>query len=208
MHKCKTSETTLTELALGEVSPGERERLLAELQDCPNCRDEYFSIERALRATGDALRSFAPPESFWSGYHSRLERRLASNTANTNSHPTFSARVRQLFLTSVRIPVPVAAALIVAFVATALLALDQARNPAQLVEQPIPVQTRIVDVPVFREEVVTRVVFVKKPLRASSEISRPQHVEPRERALASLSDFQPTNQVNLTVIRGSSLDDK
>jgi anti-sigma factor RsiW len=208
MHKCKTNETTLTELALDEVSPSERERLLAELQDCPNCREEYSSIERALRATGDALRSFSPPESFWSGYHARLERHLASNAANINLHPTLSARVRQLFSSSVRIPVPVAAALIVGFAATALLALDQSRNQPALVEQSIPVQTRTVDVPVFREEVVTRVVFVRKPSPESAELSRPQHSAPREKALASFSGFQPTNQVNLTVIRGSSVDDK
>jgi anti-sigma factor RsiW len=208
MHKCKTSETTLTELALDEVLPGERERLLAELQDCPNCREEYFAIERALRATGDALRSFSPPESFWSGYHARLEQHLASNAANTNLHPTLSARLRQLFSTSIRIPVPVAAALMVAFVATALLAVDQSRNQPAFVEPSIPPQTQIVNVPVIREEVVTRVVFVKKALRASAELTRPAHAEPREKALASFAGFQPTNQVNLTVIKGSSVDDK
>jgi anti-sigma factor RsiW len=208
MHKCKTSETTLTELALNEVSPGERKRLLAELQDCPNCREEYSSIERALRATGDALRSFSPPESFWSGYHARLEQRLASNAANINPHPTLSARVRQLFSTSVRLPVPVAAALVVGFVAIVFLALNQSLNQTAFVEQSIPAQIQTVDVPVFREEVVTRVLFVRKPSRASAGLSRPQRSEPREKALASLSGFQPTNQVNLTVIRGSSVDDK
>jgi hypothetical protein len=85
---------------------------------------------------------------------------------------------------------------------------DQSRNQPAFVEPSIPPQTQIVNVPVIREEVVTRVVFVKKALRASAELTRPAHAEPREKALASFAGFQPTNQVNLTVIKGSSVDDK
>src|SRR6266436_5055878 len=100
MHNCKTTRGRLIDLALDESRVGdhtsEDARLLAELSACGACGAEYASLRRTLGAVDQASRSAAPAESFWSGYHSRLTRRL-KNAAATDApvlqfRPRVSAR--------------------------------------------------------------------------------------------------------------------
>jgi len=220
MHNCKTTETTLTELVFGEMAANEQERLLEDLQDCPACREQFVSIKSALRAAEDTFRAVLPPEEFWSDYHSRLTQHLKLNCAENRvavsafeHRRSLRSRITGLLTASVRVPVPVALGLILLVAVTGGVMLMQRQTVAETSIQSIPPVTQTIEVPVFREQVVTRVVYVRKsPRRSPISSEHPESEqltsEPTAKAVASLSGFQPTGDVTLTIIKGSSWDEK
>jgi hypothetical protein len=233
MHNCKTTGDRLIDLALDEsrvsVRTGENARLLAELSACSACRAEYASLRRTLGVVDQASQSAAPAESYWSGYHSRLTQRLEHATATDAPvllfQPRASARAWSILKgfagASVRIPVPVVAALFI-FFGLSLFLVMQARGQAKQKPLPpaTPVETRTLEVPVIKERVVTRVVYVAKTRRVSPAQPEPNRTrnfsgatarlpkEPANKTALSLSGFRPTDQVKLTIIRGSYHDEK
>ena len=76
MHNCRLTRNRLIDLALDEMAPAEAKQLLAELDDCPACQEEYATLRNTWRVSGQALRSALPTESFWPGYHARLQGKL------------------------------------------------------------------------------------------------------------------------------------
>ena len=233
MHNCKTTRRSLIDLALDETQASARSvesvRLLAELKKCGACREEYASLRRTFSVVDQATQSAAPAESFWPGYHSRLSQRL-KNAAQTDSHalrvqPRTPARMwstlTRIAGASVRIPVPVAAVLFLFFGLSMFLVL-QARGQAK--QKPLPpataVETRTIEVPVIKEKIVTRTVYVAKNRRLSPAQSEPNRTwsssgataglpkEPANNTAVNLSGFRPTDQVKLTIIKGSYHDEK
>ena len=114
MHNCNAIRNRLTDLALNEIQPGQQKQLLAELNECAACREEYAAIKEALRVSGQALILNQPAETFWAGYHERLANQLAASPARVS--PAASSRIRTVVdaadsaTTSVRVPVPAVAA--------------------------------------------------------------------------------------------------
>src|SRR5205823_11555485 len=147
MYDCQKTRERINELTGND----EDKHLLDELQQCESCREEYASLQSTLRLADQALRSAAPAENFWPPYHARLRQRLASSAqvdARTNSAVRSGVLASLLFFfaRSVRIPVPIAAMLLLVFGATIVFAMRSRR--ATVVTLPSTIVTRTVEVPV------------------------------------------------------------
>jgi hypothetical protein len=217
MHNCKANRETLIAFALNPSD--QTESLPAELETCATCREEYASLRSALRIVDQAKQNALPGESFWPGYQVRLRQHL-----ETRSQPAapvvveprinLGAQLRNLFLTSIRVPVPLAAALLIFFGASLFFALNSRRSV--VAATPI-VLTKTVEVPVpqetTRDRVVTRVVYRDRDrgpevnAKVNATASR-QPTTPAAEAPISLVGFKPTSEINLTVFKGSYRDDK
>ena len=228
MHNCKTTKRNLMDLALAETRArsAESERLAEELAGCGECQAEYASLRRTLEVVAQAAQTATPGEIFWPGYHSRLASRL-KNAASTNltalpvpfrsSNRQWSV-ARKLFGASVRIPLPVAAVLVLS-IGLSLVLLIKVRGQSKQ-ESPAPAiaAVKTIEVPIIRERVVTRVVYVASSRRvgpAQSErtgkrgsLGERLTEESANRRAANLSGFRPTDQVKLTIIKGSYRDEK
>src|SRR5260370_3925342 len=173
MDNWKAKRETLIALALNPSD--QTQSLPAELETCATCRTEYAALRTSLRVAGQAKQSALPAESFWPDYHARLRQRLeAGSEAAVPSYvvekrASLKTRVGNLFTSSVRVPVPVAAGLLLFLVASFAFALNS-RRPTTT-PQPIVV-TKTVEVPVpqetIRERVVTRVVYRERDRRQTS----------------------------------------
>lgn len=227
MHNCRLAKNRLLDLTLDEVAPAEAKQLLDELDDCPACREEYATLRNTLRVSVQALQSALPSEDFWPGYHARLQVKLTRDLPAVQPvRLSLSSRVwpglRKMATTSVRVPVPVALAmmLLVVIFFFALRSRGQANltasTPSAIVE------TRTVEVPVIQEKVVTQVIYVEKKgrrsrgaanqldrmnLNAANSIARAGSDASGKPAM-SLVGFKPTDQLKLTIIKGSYQNEK
>jgi len=214
MHNCTETKERLIELVLDG-------RSTAELNACAECRAEFEALNMTLRMTSRLSETAAPAESYWSGYHARLRRKLA--TAPNPSHAETQRRKEKLgplfetmrlcVRTQVRVPLPLAIAVIIACLALGVFAVRRAETP--VAQPPLLVQVPV-QVPVVQEKVVTRVVY--RDRRSSSRNSRrainddaqteSTFAKSRKPATdeipASLNGFKPTDEVKLTVIKGGS----
>jgi len=225
MHNCRLTKNRLLDLALDEAAPEEAKQLLEELHHCPACQEEYATLRNSLRVSGQALRSALPGEDFWPGHHARLQARLKNELLPLQTmHWSLTSRVwpglRKIATTSVRVPVPVAAAIMV-IIGVSFFALRSRGEvsltpPAQLAS----VETRTVQVPVIQERVVTKVVYLeKKGQRSRAKVNRLKGADLNSansvaratssgNSAMSLVGFKPTDQLKLTIIKGSYQDEK
>jgi hypothetical protein len=176
----------------------------------PPCDGEL----KALLAAWDAPRPSAAMD----------EKMFAAYRANFRRAPLW----KRLFAAQIRVPVPVAAALALLAGALGWLALGQSSSPDS---PPAPVvQTRVVEVPVVHEKVVTRTVYVTRPAAAPAATlaaSRAATAPPRAAVQSAppvslssqvagdsaytsvdLSGFQPVDEIKVTVIKGKNHDEK
>jgi anti-sigma factor RsiW len=224
MHNCKSTRNSLTELAFDELPPTQKIHLLAHLDECPSCREEYAAVRNALRVVDQKLRSALPSENFWSGYHSRLRRRIdnvSSSDYETRVRTTPASlwvMLQKLATATVRVPVPVAAVVVLLFTFATLFAMHARRGTNAQVATGSPATiTRTIEVPVTQEKILTKVVYVDRERRrfrsspaqkendtavATSGTAR------RDAPTVSLVGFKPAEQVKLTIIKGSYKDEK
>lgn len=228
MHHCKSTRSSLIELAMNELPAARATQLLTELKDCAACQEEYFSLRSVLRVSDQALRSTLPGESFWPGYHARLTDRLENYSPSVGQTQLSTTSrlwsgLRQIATASVRIPVPAAAAFILLIgISTFFAVRSRGQVNATTSDQLPGVETRTIQVPVVQEKVVTRVVYVEKTRRRSPGAGRrPDLAESptmnrvakaganKDGATAiSLVGFKPTDQVKLKIMKGSYHDEK
>jgi anti-sigma factor RsiW len=227
MHNCNSARTNFVELALAELPPAESQRLLGELNGCDACRVEFAALTSTLHVSSQAIRSSLPPEEFWTGYNQRLQARLSAATENPREQPSSNVpRIPGFWTTLVKfstarvhVPVPVALAAVLLLVGSSFMFRARGNAVTQPASPLVSVETRIVEVPVVKEKVITRVVYVEKPgqrgrrgesLENSSAI--PNTVAragfPSNTSSLNLVDFKPTDQVQLTVIKGAYKDEK
>jgi|SRR6185437_11566997 len=238
MHNCKSTKNSFIDLALGEIEAARARQLQAELKDCPGCYEEYESLRSTLHVSNQALRSAVPGEEFWPGYRARLHAKLLTSTAqpvqSAGALATGSLRsqmwlaLKKLTTTSVRVPMPAALALLLVFgvflfVLRARAQVDVAPlTPVTLIGTEVKTETR--EVPVIQEKVVTRVIYVERKGRRSARgadrsdrtaiPNAPNTVAvtavtgSNPATALSLAGFKPTNEVKLTVIKGSYKDDE
>jgi anti-sigma factor RsiW len=233
MHNCKFTRSSFIDLALGEIEPARARQLQAELNDCPGCHQEYESLRSTLHVSNQALRSAVPGEEFWPGYRTRLHAKLLASPGqeveSRGERPAVLATIssqmwlalKTLATTSVRVPVPAVLALLLVF--GVFFFVLRAREQVNVTPptQVALVDSRAVQVPVIQEKVVTRVVYVeKKGRRYASGANRSDRTEtsagPNSVAVTgansasalSFAGFKPTNEVKLTVIKGSYKDEK
>lgn len=227
MHNCRLTRNRLLDLTLDEVAPSEAMQLLAELDHCPSCQEEYATLRNTWRVSGNALRSVLPTEDFWPGHHARLRARLTN--ASSPAMPlrfSLSERVwialRQMATTSVRVPVPAVVAMTLLLIGISVFAV-RSREQATItpLNSSTPAETRTVWVPVVQEKVVTRVVYLEKRNRdrggaGRSDMSKSNAAINLARATPdasgktamSLVDFKPTDQIKLTIIKRGYQDEK
>jgi hypothetical protein len=210
MHDCRKTRTLFTELLLDEPDRRPDEVLSADLRGCSECRAEFDALNATLRFTG-RMRETAPDETYWSGYHERLRHKL-TNAHTPTSQPSWLLRIVK---SSVRVPVPVAAAIIVACALLIPMAIRGGRR--QIVERPDPVVVRVpVQEPLIQEKTITRVVYrERRPLarnptrnkdRVQDAFDRSQ--KPLNEVPVTLSGFKPSEEIKLTVIKGGSPNEK
>ncbi len=235
MHNCKLTRSSFIDLALDEVQPAKSKQLLAELNNCPACRTEYQALRSTLHVSNQALRSALPGEEFWPGYRTRLHSKLLAGPAqsrNTAEHFSPSAlaspaslnskvwlALRTLATTSIRVPLPAALAVLLIFGAFFLVMRTRGQANAPAVTPVALAETKTLEVPVIQEKVITRVVYVEKKSRRSRN-GENQSATPggdnsvagrsnaSNRTALSLAGFKPTDEVKLTVIKGSATEQK
>ena len=218
MHNCTETKERLLELVL-DGRPLEAADT-SELNACTECRAEFDALNMTLRMTSRLSETAAPAESYWSGYHARLREKLA--TTPTPSHAEMQRRKEKLgplfetmrlcVRTQIRVPLPLALAVIITCLALGVFAIRRAEKS---VAQP-PLLVRVpVEVPVVQEKVVTRVVYrdrrssTKNPRRAINDVRTEStfaisRKPSTDEIPASLNGFKPTDEIKLTVIKGGS----
>jgi hypothetical protein len=218
MHNCRETKERLAEMVLDGIDCG------AELEACAECSSEFAALNATLRMTRRVSETAAPAESYWSGYHARLRQKLATATSTSHAEsqrreeelgPLF-ATLRLCVRSSIRVPVPLAIALVILCLALGVFAIR--RREQSVAQSPMLVHVPV-EVPVVQEKLVTRVVF--RDRRSSSRHFRRAVNEARaestfarsrkpatEEIPATLTGFKPTEEVKLTVIKGGVPNEK
>lgn len=236
MHDCRTTQEQLIDLVFQELDEPEGTRLLDEIETCADCQDQYRSMTVTLFAFDQATGNMTPGENFWPAYHERLQAQLSS-AARTGAMGTPSWR--QLFNTSIRVPAPIAALAVLLLFISSLFAFMRPAGPPVIeaaqpassngqtaTEQTATERTRIVEVPMVRERVVTRTVYLARDNSPEKYSSRRRGDEGRaqdaptaekvqdasqttrgpqssvESTHAALAGFKPANEVKLRIIKG------
>lgn len=228
MHDCQATRARLIDLIFGEAD--DDAGLRAEVRSCAACAAEYRALSETLRAFDRAADEARPPEEFWPQYHARLARRLdaAESEATLTSADDAPARstspaawLRRALAARWSVPAPAAVAALLLVVCLVPLALRRspisvAPSPRQNEAAPAANDSqtvRTIEVPVVREKIVTRTVYVTRPARKRTSAARtddvrlasesPPLVGVPARGRDTLTGFQPAGDVRLRVIKGS-----
>jgi hypothetical protein len=210
MHSCRETKEQLTELLLDRRAD---KVLSAELSRCDECRAEFDALNATLRITTRLRDAAAPSEDYWDGYYARLREKLSRAKAQRRKEETWSvfAPLRLCVRTTVRVPVPLVIAVVLAFTLLGLFAI----RPGQETTAPLVVHVPV-EVPVVQEKTITRVVYRHRRVHARGSNIKGSKVEnifarsqkPRTDMPPSLVGFKPTDDVKLTVIKGGSANEK
>ena len=224
MHDCRTTEGRLVDLVFDELGADERRRLLAELDDCAGCLDEYRSMAGTLSAFDEAGETALPGENYWHNYHAALGLRLRPAAAVVA--PPRAAFWRRAFAARLTVPAPAAAVIALALLVSSVMA-PRPRTTAAPSPAPQPVTvtqpTQVQPAPVVTERVVTRVVYVERrrerrearraapvAVRGEPTLAAGREKESVQGGLftrANLTDFQPANELKIRVIKRSNSDE-
>jgi hypothetical protein len=219
MHSCRRSTEKILDLVFNELDQIERERLKEQLQGCPACLTTLEEYSNTLAAFDTAAEVGAPNEAYWSSFEATLERKIRSaEEKRLKKRPSFS----RLFTARVTVPLPLAAGFAILLCA-AIAGLTYSRGRERVLEVAVPgpaqaAEIKYVEVPVVKEKIVTRTVFVPKPAGSGglrprvfdkSQLSTFASVEPAEKeeagsiTRANLEGFLPAEDMKLRVIRRS-----
>jgi hypothetical protein len=240
MHDCRKINSKIVDLVFGETEAGEKSSLLAELENCAACLDEYRSMTSALLVFDEAAEASLPDESYWPAHRAALNRSIELAepfAAAATIRPARAPFWKRVFSASLPVPVPVAGLVAVALLVSSVLALRPSNGKAAMVPRPAvttteaavaaPAPPKIIEVPVYRERVITRTVYVEKKVREKRE-ARPsaapnnrgggegsltarkldaESVEGGFFTRANLTDYQPADDMKIRVIRRSNTDE-
>lgn len=227
MHDCRTMESSLIDLVFGELEADEKLRLLAEVEACADCLNEYRSMTGTLLIFDKAVEASTPDESFWPEHQAMLRQRL-EQIAPPIIAPERVPLWKRIFTAKLPVPVPIAAALLLALLVSSALALRPSTKEAAMAAQPPVVKQappEIIEVPVVQEKVVTRIVYVEKKEREKKEGGRKApSVQRNDSTLtarraeeesvqggffthANLTDFQPADEMRIRVIKRNNPDE-
>ena len=219
MHNCREVKEQLNELVLnGEVLP-------AELSACSECREEFEALNATLRMTRRLYETATPPEAYWTSYHAQLRQKLIfpakAQRRKEALLPSFAFLFAPLRLgaqTSIRVPLPLAIAVVIMFLVLGVFAFRPSQQPNVPGQTPVIVHVPV-EVPVVREKTVTQVVYRdRKPRFRSSQQPvdgpKPETTFARSQKPSSedippsLTGFKPTEEIKLTVIKGGFPNEK
>ncbi len=225
MHNCTKTKEQIIELLLdGADQPGDS--LSTELHTCRECSAEFDSLNATLRITSRLKEMATPSESYWTSYHAGLREKLLcvvdGQRRGGHGEPPLQiepaahdvaglSRLTTFLKSSIRVPVPVAAAAIIVCVVLFSLLFRKSEQPNI---QPPSVVHVPVEVPVIKEKIVTRVVYKERRTQSKNPTSanRNPNVEntfaQTQTIDSSLYGFKPAENVKLTVIKGGSTNEK
>jgi hypothetical protein len=225
MHDCRTMQNRLVDLIFDELQADEKLRLLAEVETCAGCLGEYRSMTGTLLVFDQAAEVSLPDESYWPEHRAARRERLEEVLPARAYAPQRDSLWKRIFAARLPVPVPVAAVITLALLASSVLALRSSKAVVAAPTQP-QIATNaaptapptVIEVPVVRERVVTRTVYVVKKEREKNEASQAQ---PSETALtatnagresgqgglftrANLTDFQPPDELKIRIVKRSN----
>jgi len=218
MHNCKATRERIHELALDGTNGAIAKDLTAELRECQACDREFNAVLETMRLVTRGLNMAAPAESYWPGYHARLEEKLRSAEV-TREHKNVATRIGRLFPSFIMVRTPVAAAVLIllalSLVALAWTARPPGARPSETVSSQPPSVVHVpVAGPVIREKIVTRVVYRPRNTvvrngkqTPDAGVSDRSVVKNQATTPPSLTGFKPTNEIKLTVIKGGLRDE-
>jgi hypothetical protein len=234
MHDCRRINSKLVDLIFDEIEANEKLRLMAELEGCNACKSEYRSMTGALLVFDEAVEVTAPDESYWPAHRAARHRRLEPIITGEAAAPRRAALWKRIITMRLPVPVPIAAAIALALIISSALALrpqDRVAAPAATQPMSVPEATaattspKVIEVPVFRERVITRTVYVEKRGRERKEAQPLAPTNRREGesltasnaeaesvqggffTRANLTDFQPAGEMTIRVIKRSNSDE-
>lgn len=228
MHDCRKLENSLIDLVFDELETDEKQYLLAELESCAGCLSEYRSMTETLLVFDQSVEASTPDESYWPRHHAALSQRLETDAlpARTKQDSLW----KRLLMAKLPVPVPVAAAIAIMLLISTVIALRHLKievSPAT--PQALSATTtthEIIEVPVIKEKVVTRTVYVEKRARENNRALRPAMVAPRDESSltarnnangsvqdnlfthVNLKDFQPPDEIKIRIINRRNTDEK
>lgn len=223
---CIDTKKNIAAMVDGEITGALKEmveRHLLVCRDCCELKEEMILLSSFLQTS-----QIAPPSE-------ELDERVI-NSFRKQYKPAVSSW-RQMFFGSMAIPKPVFAALLVLAMAASWLAFQIGKINSTTVsvalpfvvinEVPVqspaesPVQTVIVEVPVIKEKIVRRTVYVReqkinKTEKAKTPADSEQNFLPSSSSVAengyftdlSLKGFEPTAQINAKIIKEEKKDEK
>ena len=222
MHDCRKVKDQLSDLLFNEMNVEQQRRLIAEIETCPVCEAEYSSLAETLFIFDQTAQATQPDETYWMNYEATLRQRLAQADERRTDRVPFWKRA---LTASVRVPVPVAAALVIMLLGSSWLAGRDWHRSSNVATPSTEIAERIrtVEVPVVQEKIVTRTVYIEKKRRREIEVReqspsagsgatsnltaralrQPAGSLPR----ASLFGFQPAGEVKLRIIK-ANIDEK
>lgn len=214
MHNCCKTRERIIELLLDDTDQP-RDLLVADLHACRDCSAEFDSLNATLRITSRLKETGAPSESYWTSYHAKLRGKIVYAADGQHRGGHRGQPLRSIFGTllrsSIRVPVPVAAAALI--VCLVLLSVSLRKSDQPVAQTPAVVHVPV-EVPVVQEKIVTRVVYrerrqrSKNPTRATSNPTVEGTFAKSRKIGPSLGGFKPAEDIKLTVIKGGSANEK
>ena len=215
MHDCRKTRGALIDLAFNELPPERKLSLLVEIEDCAECSRQYQELTETLFAVDEAADRAQPGEAYWLAYDAALLDRL--RRAHNEQRVERTSLWKQIFAARLRVPVPVAALIVLLLIVSTALSLRTRSGGNATIVPPSPVSTvaEVREVPVVHEKIVTRVVYVERkgrrgralPEQSTARAARPALVAREDSETTTpltrtgLAGFQPADDVKLTIIK-------
>jgi len=223
---CTETQKNIEALLDGELSEHEKEAAEHHLWLCPPClelREQAASLSKLLQTAAVA----APP--------AELERRLIKSFQQ--HHAPVKPAWQRVFFGGLIVPKPIFATLLIVAAAALWLAFQIGKissstvsiNAPEIVVNQVPppetkIQTVTIEVPVIREKIVTRTIYVSKRKNnqtgtennKSPGISRQNNLPLYSSTVAennyltdvSLKGFEPSAEIGWKIIKGVKEDEK
>ena len=222
---CIETKKNIEALLDGELENAQKGAVENHLWICPNCRDsreQMLSLSSLLQ-----VNRISPPSM-------ELDKRLMNSFRN--HHESSKSRWHRLIFGAFVIPKPALAGLLILALAGFWLAFQIGKinssavsiNPPPVFENPMQspsetkVQTVVVEVPVIREKIITRTVFVREQKINKSEKIKPStDVKQNNLPLfsstvaqngyftdVSLEGFEPSAEISAKIIKEVKEDEK
>ncbi|MBC7797132.1 MAG: hypothetical protein H7Z37_09700 [Pyrinomonadaceae bacterium] len=230
MHDCQKSQ--IQELLLDEFDDAQKQRFFNELRDCPNCQNELAAMSKVFDDYEKFSRLDEPSEIYWQSFEANLQRQISTfappkNFAKRTAKPNVWDKIKTAFATSIKVPLPIAAAILLIFATLAIFALRPQTQQTQIVEIATPqiveksapqIITTTIEKPVIQEKIVLREKIIERkvyvPRRETNAKTQPKTTLEARKAVdeekiptLNLAEFKPATKQGLKIIRTNSNDE-
>lgn len=235
MHDCQKSQ--IQELLLDEFDETQKQLFFNELRDCPNCQNELAAMSKVFDDYEKFSRLDEPSEIYWQSFEANLQRQIstfapAKSFAKPIAKPNVWDKIKTAFASSIKVPLPIAAAMLLIFATLAIFALRPQTQQTQTVEiaqpqiveklAPPQIMTTTIEKPVIQEKIVLREKIVERkiyvPRRETTAKTKPnatpkttlearKAVDEEKIPTLNLAEFKPATKQGLKIIKTNSNDE-